>query len=125
MIRTHLAERPKELPDLDALFADVGAFLARRERIVLIVDARHANPDAARRRRTAQWFEDNADVVKRYLLGCGVVAPTPFHRGIIVALKWLHTPAIPFEVFGGLPEATSWAEGLAARSGLRVPKAQR
>ena len=99
----------KETSDLSALFSDFGAVLERRERFVLIIDLSQTNPDAARRKRIIEWIQAHIDAVRRYVVANALVAPTAFHRGIIVAATWFVKSDIPVEVFGDFGSAIQWA----------------
>jgi hypothetical protein len=55
------------------------------------------------------WLRENNEKLSRYVVASAIVAPTPFHRGILVATFWFIKPLAPLEIFGDRQAATLWA----------------
>jgi hypothetical protein len=108
----------RERPDFESFLLAAEQLLARAERVVIVQDLTHANPDAQRRKRLVEWTRANLGGLQRYMVAYAVVAPTAFHRGLIVATRWFIQPTQPFEVFATLDEALVWARSLAKETGL-------
>jgi len=64
------------------------------------------------------WLRQNGDKLAQYVLASAVVAPTAFHRGVLVATFWFVKPKTPLEVFGHRSDAVKWAVAQGQRAGL-------
>jgi hypothetical protein len=104
-------------PDVESLIRIVEGLIERRERVVVVYDISDSRPDAQRRQMLVTWLKRNMDVF-RYVRASAVVAPTAFHRGILVATLWFVKPRSPVEVFGDRPSAVNWAIAQGQRAGL-------
>ena len=108
-------------PDVESLVRIVEGFIERRERIVVVYDLTDSKPDTKRRQFLVSWLSENVERLSRYVVASALVAPTPFHRGLLVTTFWVVNPKAPLKVFGDRPSAIQWAitQGqLAALSGL-------
>ncbi len=104
-------------PDAESLIRIVEGLVERRERVVVVYDLSNSKPDAQRRQMLVTWLKKNMDVW-RYVRASAIVAPTAFHRGILVATFWFVKPGSPVEVFGDRPSAVDWATAQGQRAGL-------
>ncbi|MGO9837547.1 MAG: hypothetical protein ACLP1X_25430 [Polyangiaceae bacterium] len=105
-------------PDAESLIRIVNGLIERRERVAVVYDLTDSKPDAQRRQLLVTWLRENLDQMSRYVVASAVVAPTAFHRGIIVATFWFVNPKTPVEVFGTRPAAMRWATAQGHRAGL-------
>jgi hypothetical protein len=96
----------------------VHGIIEKREPVVVIYDLTGSRPDAQRRRLVVNWLKQNSESLTRYVLASAIVAPTPFHRGILVAIFWFIKPTRPVEVFADRPAAMLWSIDQSQRSGL-------
>jgi hypothetical protein len=53
-----------------------------------------------------------------WAVASAIVAPTAFHRGVLVATFWFIKPRTQVEVFGQRPEAIDWAIAQGQLAGL-------
>jgi hypothetical protein len=85
---------------------------------VVVYDLTGSRPDAQRRRLVINWLKQNHERLTRYVLASAIVAPTAFHRGILVATFWFIKPKRPVEVFADRPAAMRWAIAQSQHAGL-------
>jgi hypothetical protein len=103
---------PAELTDeaLASLLQGLEACLARGSPYVLIFDLSHSGvPNAVQRAALATHIRKNKSRSQRWVQGIAVIAPSPLVRGMLTAILWLETLAVPHEVFATSIEARSWA----------------
>jgi hypothetical protein len=105
-------------PDVESLIRIVDGLMARRQRVVVVYDLTDSKPDAQRRQLLVTWLRENNEKLSRYVVASAVVAPTAFHRGILVATFWFIKPKMPVEVFGDRAAATNWAIAQGQSAGL-------
>jgi hypothetical protein len=105
-------------PDPELLIGIVEGLIEKRERVVVVYDLTDAKPDAQRRQLLVTWLRANSEKLSRYVMGSAIVAPTAFHRGILVATLWFVKPKAPLEIFGDRAAAIDWAIAQAERAGL-------
>jgi|SRR5580658_177807 hypothetical protein len=105
-------------PDVDSIIRIVDGLIEKRERVVVVFDLTDSKPDAHRRQLLVTWLRENLETVSRYVKASAIVAPTAFHRGILVATFWFVNPKTPVEVFGTRREAIDWAIAEGQRAGL-------
>src|SRR5579863_4640067 len=78
----------QQQPDADSLVRIVEGFIEKRERVVVVYDLTDSRPDAQRRKLLVDWLRNNVEDLARYVLASAIVAPTAFHRGVLVAMFW-------------------------------------
>jgi hypothetical protein len=105
-------------PDAESLIRIVDGLIEKRERVVVVYDLTGSMPDAQRRQRLVIWLRENKENLSRYVVASAIVAPTAFHRGILVATFWFIKPTTPVEVFGDRPAAMLWAIAQGRIAGL-------
>jgi hypothetical protein len=98
----------------------IEGILEKREPVVVVYDLTDSRPDAQRRRRVVTWLRQNHERLTRYIIASAIVAPTAFHRGILVAVFWFIKPQRPLEVFADRPAAVRWAVAQGHHAGLTV-----
>jgi hypothetical protein len=96
----------------------IHGIIEKREPVVVIYDLTGSRPDAQRRRLVVNWLKQNSESLTRYVRASAIVAPTPFHRGILVAIFWFIKPTRPLEVFADRPAAMRWALAQSQHAGL-------
>jgi hypothetical protein len=105
-------------PDVESLIGIVEGLIEKRERVVVVYDITDSRPDAQRRQLLVTWLRQNNTKLSRYVVASAIVAPTAFHRGILVATLWFIKPMAPVEVFGDREAATLWAIQKGQSAGL-------
>ncbi len=105
-------------PDVESLTRIVDGLIEKRERVVVVYDLTDSRPDAQRRQLLVTWLRQNNERLSRYVVASAVVAPTAFHRGILVATLWFIKPKAPVEIFGDRPAAMHWAIAQGQSAGL-------
>jgi hypothetical protein len=105
-------------PDVDSLVRIVEGLIEKRERVVVVYDLTGSNPDMRRRQFLVAWLSENKGRLSRYVVASALVAPTPFHRGLLVTTFWVVRPKGPVEVFGDRPAAIQWAAMQGEQAGL-------
>jgi hypothetical protein len=101
----------REPPDFESLLAALGRAiaLAREETIQLLLDLTGASPNAERRRRLADWLRRDAWEVRDRVSAFAVVAPNPFLRGTITAMRWFFPEKMLYtETFDSAESAIAW-----------------
>lgn len=78
-------------------------------------------PDAATRRRAAEYQEERAEDFARWVVADASVVNQPLARGLLTAMGWLVEASHPERVFGTRAEAVAWARERLAAEGLRAP----
>jgi len=108
--------------DMDTYIQVLADKLARRERHVLIVDAREGQLlRGTHRKRVAHWNSENAEQLTRYRAGLVLVTPSIMLRGMVTAIYWLHPAPFPYKAVGTMEEGEKWADRqLAAASSHSV-----
>jgi hypothetical protein len=105
-------------PDAESLIRIVDGLIEKRERVVVVYDLTGSMPDAQRRQRLVAWLRENLEKLSRYVVASAIVAPTAFHRGILVATFWFIKPTTPVEVFGDRATAVQWVIAQGRSAGL-------
>jgi hypothetical protein len=105
-------------PAVESLVRIAEGFIERRERIVVVYDLTDSKPDTKRRQFLVAWLSENTEMLSRYVVASALVAPTPFHRGLLVTTFWVVSPKAPVKVFGDRPSAIEWAIAQGQRAGL-------
>jgi hypothetical protein len=108
-----------QLPDVDSLIRIVEGFIEKGERIVVVYDLTASKPDTHRRQLLVSWLSENVAMLSRYVVASALVAPTPFHRGLLVTTFWVVSPRAPVQVFGDRPAAIEWAIAQGRRAALK------
>jgi hypothetical protein len=119
LITVHLvgAEEGQQ-PDVESLPRIAEGLIAKGEKVVVVYDLTGSNPDARRRQFLVTWLRKNRQELSRCVVASAIVAPTPFHRGILVATFWFIKPVRPVEIFSDRTAATNWAIVQGHRAGL-------
>jgi hypothetical protein len=105
-------------PDVESLIRIVDGLIEKRERVVVVYDITDSRPDAQRRQLLVAWLRENNEKLSRYVVASAIVAPTAFHRGLLVATFWFIKPKTPVEVFSHRPAAMHWAISQGQSAGL-------
>ena len=108
-------------PNVESLICIADDLIEKRERVVVVYDLTGSRPDAQRRRVLVNRLRENSESLSRYVVASAIVAPTPFHRGILVATFWFVQPKSPAKVFDDRPAAIEWALTQGRHAGLRLP----
>lgn len=101
----------REAPDFETILAALGRAitLARKHPIQLVLDLTGASPNAERRRRLADWLRNDAWAVRERVTAFAVVAPNPFLRGTITAMRWFFPERmLRSETFDTAESAIKW-----------------
>lgn len=106
-------------PDPQSLIRIVEGLIEKGERVVVVYDLTDSKPDAQRRRILVTWLRKNREKLSRCVIASAIVAPTGFHRGVLVSTFWFIKPKAPVEVFGHREAAMDWAITQGQRAGLR------
>jgi hypothetical protein len=106
-------------PDFESLIRIADGLIEKRERVVVVYDLTGSKPDAQRRQLLVTWLRENMANLSPWVVASAIMAPTAFHRGVLVATFWFIKPKTPVEVFGQLPEAIDWAIAQGQLAGLR------
>jgi hypothetical protein len=96
----------------------VQGLIEKRERIVIVYDLTHSKPDAHRRQLVVSWLRKNRANLSCYVIASAIVAPTAFHRGVLVAIFWFIKPRMPVQIFDDRDAAMRWATAQLQRMGL-------
>jgi hypothetical protein len=105
-------------PDFTSLVRIADGLIEKRERVVVVYDLTDSKPDAQRRQILVTWLRENVVNLSCWVVASAIVAPTAFHRGVLVATFWFIKPKTPVEVFGQLPDAIEWAIAQGQLAGL-------
>lgn len=96
--------------NMQQYFRMLEAMLARRERHVIIVDAREAKSlKSVHRKQLAEWTRAHQGLLRRYRAGLVLVTPSAIVRGMITATYWLSPAPFPYEAVSTMQEAWTWA----------------
>jgi len=105
-----------------AFLAALARPLLRRERYAMVVDATRLDAGTApQRRKLADWIREHRALGRLYVLGTGVVMPSPVVRGALTAVLWLQPATAPVSVTSTMAEAERWAVERLVAAGLPVP----
>ena len=108
-------------PDVESMVRIADGLIEKRERVTVVYDLTGSRPDAQRRRVLVNWLRNNSERLSRYVVASAIVAPTPFHRGILVATFWFVQPKTPWKIFDDRGAAIEWALTQGRHAGLRIP----
>jgi hypothetical protein len=99
--------------EVDRVLAQLAAELRVGVPYVLIFDlTRSALPTAVQRRKLTAHMRDNAEKIRRWVRGIGIVCPNPLMRGAVTAIFWVAPPPVPHHLFATCKEASDWADSL-------------
>lgn len=103
--------------DIAERIAFLQRHLERREPIALVFDSSSSRPlTASQRKQWTDWLSAHDALIRRYAVGCAIVATSALVRGVFTAVFWLWNPPMPYTIVGTVREAEAWArERLAAR----------
>jgi hypothetical protein len=105
-------ESPGALPvaeiDTDSFYAELARILRKRQLFATLHDIRGMRPDAARRRRFAQWVKENEAELRQRLAAHAVVVDSGIQRGTITAILWFTSSPCPMKVFDDREQAERW-----------------
>jgi hypothetical protein len=105
-------------PAPQSLIGIVEDLIEKGERVVVVYDLTDSKPDAQRRRILVTWLRKNGEKLSRCVIASAIVAPTAFHRGVLVSTFWFIKPKAPVHVFGHRDAAIDWAMDQGRRAGL-------
>lgn len=110
-----LAHFPEE-PGLEAVqefFRRMEENLARRRRVVLVIDALKVRtaPSPVREEAT-RFLTKHKSALRALMIGQATVLASPLIRGALTAMHFVAPPGYPTKSFGDLDKAISWAESL-------------
>lgn len=114
------------IPDQDVSDDEVKRFiegqraqLARREKHVVLTDARRAKVlTPIQRKLFGAWLEEAADGTRRYTVALAIVIDNAPVRGALTAVLWVVEPKCPTKIVGTLGEGADFLLGEATRAGL-------
>jgi hypothetical protein len=96
--------------------------MARGERVVVVIDARTAEPAPATQRRIqAEWLAAHDASIRAQLLGMAFVLSSAVQRAIITAVFWMRPLPCEHAVVATMHDALEWARATCARSGIIIP----
>jgi hypothetical protein len=100
---------------IDAMTAN----LARREKTVVIIDSRSAQPpSAASRKLQADWMAAYEAELRAHTIGLAMVMSQPIHRAVLTALLWVRPLPCPHTVVPTMFEAVDWARARFREAGV-------
>jgi hypothetical protein len=107
-------------PDVESILTIVNGVIDKRERVVVVYDLTGSKPDARRRQMLVSWLRQNGSTLSRFVMASAIVAPTAFHRGLLVATFWFVNPLTPVQIFEDRAAAIRWAIKQAQHAGLNA-----
>lgn len=91
----------------------------RGQKLVDILEIRHATPPTAKQRRMqSDWNTEHEELMRQTLVGFTFVVSSTVMRGIITAIMWIKPLPMPSAVFTDLEEALQWAFERLKASGI-------
>ena len=112
-----------ERPELEPLEREVGALYAKKERFATLVETSgiRAMPDAATRKRLADWQNATRGDIGRYNVMTATVVSSTLVRGAMTAMNWVFRPPNPQLAVASFDEGLdACVRGLQA-DGVRLP----
>ena len=114
------------IPDQDVTDDEVKRFiegqraqLARREKHVVLTDARRAKVlSPLQRQLFGAWLKEAEIGTKRYTVALAIVIDNALVRGALTAVLWVVEPACPTKMVGTLAEGAQWLLEQGNRAGL-------
>lgn len=101
---------------------DLTRNLERRQKTVVILDARRSGATpAAQRRMQADWLKEYEPLLRQYTLGTAFVISSRVVRGILTAILWVQPLPSEHVVVSTLAEALAWASERFAEHGITMP----
>lgn len=98
----------------------------RRDKVVDILDIRHAEPPSPRQRRMqGDWNQANEALLRETLVGFTFIVSSVVMRGVITAVFWLKPLPVPHAVFTQRNEAIDWALDQLRLAGIPISAANR
>ena len=99
------------------------AAMAKGERVLVVIDARNAEPArASQRKLQADWLAENEARIRAQLLGMAFVLASPIQRAIVTAVFWMRPLPCPHAIVASMHEAMDWASVTCAKHGLALPR---
>lgn len=96
--------------DFEAAVREMSALLERRERYVIIHDARRAvRPTPNQRALAAEHQKRDAESTRRLLKGVALVTASPVIAGVLTAINWIFPAPYPMKTFSTMNAAEAWA----------------
>lgn len=115
-IAEHLAEYRTILLDAER----------RGQKLVDILEIRHATPPTAKQRRMqSDWNTENEELMRRTLVGFTFVVSSTVMRGIITAIMWIKPLPVSTAVFTELEDAVHWGFERLHESGVMITRLHR
>lgn len=107
------------LETVDALTALTDELFALEERFALVFDYTKLRelPNAAARRRAAEYQKARAREFRRWVAADASVVNQPLARGLLTAIGWLVEAGHPERVFATRTEALAWAREMLGHGG--------
>ncbi|MEW5852733.1 MAG: STAS/SEC14 domain-containing protein [Myxococcota bacterium] len=100
--------------ELGVLLTQAGAYRARGEPFVLLVDARRADRPTPLQRKFMSDFSVAGGEQRRTLVGRAIVTGNPLVRGVIRVVELAAPPPYPSRVFAEIDDARRWLKTLLA-----------
>jgi hypothetical protein len=106
--------------DVEHFFACADRAISRRARFVLLHDARGMpRLDAEHQRRFLAELAHRRVLIERFMIAYAALVHSPLERGVLTALSWSVSLAVPRRIFASEPEAQSYLLDAYARVGPR------
>ena len=97
--------------------------LARRQRLVVIIDALEASPRSdAQRRKQLEWVRANQAALQAYTMGVALVFQSAWVRAAVSLVLGYQSLPFPYTVVSAVDDALAWAADICAENGLRGPE---
>lgn len=94
----------------ESIVSAMSKLLERRERYVIIHDARRAvRPTPKQRAYAAAAQKRDAEGTRRLLAGVALTVSSPLTAGVVTAINWIAPPPYPIKTFSKMDEAEAWA----------------
>ena len=108
----------------ESIVLQMSALLERRQRYVIIHDARRAvRPTPKQRAFAAARQKHDAEGTRRLLAGVALAVSSPLTAGVVTAINWIAPPPYPLKTFSAMAPAEAWAtERLSAAAGASNAK---
>jgi hypothetical protein len=109
----------------DRYLESLSRVLQRREKNVIVFDARRAaGPPAMQRSKQAAWLKSHRAMIAAYSCGSVFVIASAVIRGGLTAILWIAPIPGNHTVVATLAEAEMWAIGRLRAEGVPLPEAK-
>ena len=83
--------------------------LDERQPMALVFDTTGGTALSAKQRKMwTDWLSTHDRLIRRYMVGCAIVASSSVVRGVFTAVFWVYRPPMPYTFVGTAAEADAW-----------------